>query len=97
MRSHKTLVQTVVQVWQEGAGVAGPLSRPASWQQSEQPLCSSLVISYMDETERREKQSWTLTLHHEVLPFCQNVNVKESKNGPKFAQKYIISEKVSNN
>ena len=74
-------------------GVAMPLSRPASWQL----LCSSLAVSYRDEAERRENWSWPPTLHHEVPPFCQNVDLKESKNGPKFAQKDIINEKVSDN
>lgn len=60
-------------------------------------MCSSLAISYTDETERRENQSWPPTLPHEALPFFQNMNLKEIENGPKTAQKYIINEKVSDN
>ena len=89
------MLKTVGRAWQEGPGVAVPLSQPACCQRSEQPLCSSLAISYAGETERHE--SWRPTLHNEVLPFCQNVNLKESKNGPKCAQKYIINEKVLDN
>lgn len=60
-----------------------------------QNSCCALPLLFLRQMKQTgTNQSWPPTLHHEVLSLCQDVNLRQSKTVPKFAQKYIINEKV---